>query len=72
MIFQKKIITWKLEKKQDYYISQAMANELWADKQMDIAERYSDVMKTVFISFVYAPLFAPGLIIGCIAIGLLF
>lgn len=49
---------------QKKYLSQAFLNLLFEDKQIQMDERYADVMKTVVVTLVFAPIFPFGWFFG--------
>ena len=49
-------------------MSQAEANLLFEGPEVDLADRFANVIKTCFLSFFYAPIVPVGLLLGIIAI----
>ncbi|CAG9334203.1 unnamed protein product [Blepharisma stoltei] len=45
-------------------LTQIEANKIWENPQVDMAQRYSNILKTLLVCFIFAPLFPLGLAIG--------
>lgn len=48
--------------------TQEEANKLWENPEVDMAQRYANILKTLIISFIFAPLFPLGLLIGAVSV----
>ena len=50
------------------FLSQGDANDLFEGPQVDMAQRYANVMKTMLVTFFYAPIIPLGFLISIVAI----
>jgi hypothetical protein len=51
-----------------YATTQAEMNNLWRSQDWTLAERYTDIIKSIFMSFFYAVLLPSGLFISCFTV----